>query len=573
MYILPGAIMLNMYHAIQVESGDMVLCQNDLEAVLISLDLSAQTMWRIKLNYFWALCYNACLVPVAAGVLYPVFRIALAPMLAGTAMALSSVSIVLSSLMLVRYRPPARQSGGSDAVSSEKSQNRGYRPPLDAIGGDSEETAATAGAEGDGESGKCNCPVSSAETYEFESRTWGAYLRKFLQGLSTFYLGSKRDASYYDEPLISNDLKKYLDEKAKAAEIAEEQKRQQRKEELERQRYKRLQAEIRAQVPSPPKAPGSVHSFSNLLKYKGPPSALKTRFFGKAGYQQLRESALHRQEVIKSCTVDDDDDDDDDDGGQRSGKKDKPHSRSYDKIGRLDSGNLSIVSEGEEGDDSWSITSSAGDLNSLLASRSDDNDFGSQGSLGAAGDAAAAVGGSGSGKELDTTYTKTLVGDIKGGVEGGGRPRRSSGGQVRSRNGTIMSMDTLSEEEEEREEEEDSDVMHIQDGTVQPQAVPSGEMDQEYYKYGGTECRAGAGAVIPESAGQKMGVSASSSDGSLYPHIPSGVLIGSSASTSTGSLTAGEGKGKGKGGMSSGCGCGKGNCKCGADCRCGIAKR
>lgn len=84
----------------------MVLCKNDLQALLIALDLSQQTMRRIQINYFWALCYNACLVPVAAGVLYPAYHFALAPMLAGMAMALSSVSIVVSSLWLARYQPP-----------------------------------------------------------------------------------------------------------------------------------------------------------------------------------------------------------------------------------------------------------------------------------------------------------------------------------------------------------------------------------------------------------------------------------------------------------------------------------
>jgi hypothetical protein len=84
----------------------MVLCKNDLHALLVALDLSKQTMTRIHMNYFWALSYNACLIPIAAGVLYPSYHFALAPMLAGAAMALSSVSIVLSSLLLVRYRPP-----------------------------------------------------------------------------------------------------------------------------------------------------------------------------------------------------------------------------------------------------------------------------------------------------------------------------------------------------------------------------------------------------------------------------------------------------------------------------------
>jgi len=77
------------YNILQVEAGDMVLCKNDLQALLIALDLSAQTMRRIQTNYFWALGYNALLVPVAAGVLFPAYQFALAPMLAGMAMAAS----------------------------------------------------------------------------------------------------------------------------------------------------------------------------------------------------------------------------------------------------------------------------------------------------------------------------------------------------------------------------------------------------------------------------------------------------------------------------------------------------
>lgn len=98
----------------------MVLCKNDLQALLVALDLSQQTMRRIQINYFWALCYNACLVPVAAGVLYPAYHFALAPMLAGMAMALSSVSIVVSSLWLARYQPPVLFSGNQIPAATGK---------------------------------------------------------------------------------------------------------------------------------------------------------------------------------------------------------------------------------------------------------------------------------------------------------------------------------------------------------------------------------------------------------------------------------------------------------------------
>jgi hypothetical protein len=129
----------------------MVLCKNDLHALLVALDLSRQTMTRIHANYFWALAYNACLIPVAAGVLYPAYHFALAPMLAGAAMALSSVSIVLSSLLLVRYQPPRT----FEAPSMHMSRHV--------------------------EEGECNCPASSAQELDVEeaspfAQAWTALL-------------------------------------------------------------------------------------------------------------------------------------------------------------------------------------------------------------------------------------------------------------------------------------------------------------------------------------------------------------------------------------------------------------
>ena len=67
--------------------------------------VAAATIRVIKENLVWAFGYNLILVPVAAGVLYPVAGILLSPVLAGAAMALSSVSVVLNSLRLKRFRP------------------------------------------------------------------------------------------------------------------------------------------------------------------------------------------------------------------------------------------------------------------------------------------------------------------------------------------------------------------------------------------------------------------------------------------------------------------------------------
>jgi hypothetical protein len=84
----------------------LVQVRSDLEDVIVALDLARATFRRIQVNYVWALAYNVLMVPVAAGVLYPAARIRLPPVLAGLAMAFSSVSVVCSSLMLSRYRRP-----------------------------------------------------------------------------------------------------------------------------------------------------------------------------------------------------------------------------------------------------------------------------------------------------------------------------------------------------------------------------------------------------------------------------------------------------------------------------------
>ena len=93
---------------VAIEAGEIVLIRDDLLDVVASIQLSRKVISRIKLNIFWAFAYNAGLVPVAAGVLYPVFGITFRPELAGLAMALSSVTVVSFSLLLKRYIPPAR---------------------------------------------------------------------------------------------------------------------------------------------------------------------------------------------------------------------------------------------------------------------------------------------------------------------------------------------------------------------------------------------------------------------------------------------------------------------------------
>ncbi|MCD7135835.1 copper-translocating P-type ATPase [Limosilactobacillus balticus] len=84
---------------IAIDSGGIVLVQNDLRGVVRALDISKKTFNRIKLNLFWALVYNVIGIPIAAG-LFAFVGFTLSPELAGLAMAFSSVSVVSSSLLL-----------------------------------------------------------------------------------------------------------------------------------------------------------------------------------------------------------------------------------------------------------------------------------------------------------------------------------------------------------------------------------------------------------------------------------------------------------------------------------------
>jgi Cu+-exporting ATPase len=89
---------------IAIESGGIVLVKDDLRDVARTLELSCYTMRKIKQNLFWAFFYNTVGIPIAAGVLYPFFGFLLNPIIAGAAMAFSSVSVVSNSLLMRRYR-------------------------------------------------------------------------------------------------------------------------------------------------------------------------------------------------------------------------------------------------------------------------------------------------------------------------------------------------------------------------------------------------------------------------------------------------------------------------------------
>jgi Cu+-exporting ATPase len=90
---------------IALEAGDVVLLKPDLQGVPEAILLARKTLRTIYLNFFWAYAYNALLIPVAAGALYPFTGLLLNPMLAALAMSLSSLFVVGNSLRLRAYNP------------------------------------------------------------------------------------------------------------------------------------------------------------------------------------------------------------------------------------------------------------------------------------------------------------------------------------------------------------------------------------------------------------------------------------------------------------------------------------
>ena len=90
---------------IAVESADVVLMNGSLTAVCKAVELSRATIRNIRQNLFWAFFYNTLGIPIAAGVLYPLFQIQLSPMIGAAAMSLSSVFVVTNALRLRFFRP------------------------------------------------------------------------------------------------------------------------------------------------------------------------------------------------------------------------------------------------------------------------------------------------------------------------------------------------------------------------------------------------------------------------------------------------------------------------------------
>ncbi|MFP4546293.1 MAG: HAD-IC family P-type ATPase, partial [Methanomassiliicoccales archaeon] len=114
---------------VAVETGDIVLMRDDPRDVVAALQLSQRTMSKIRQNLFWAFAYNTAGIPIAAGVLYPFIDVLLDPIIAATAMAMSSVSVVSNAALLKRYTPEIKREGSRaiDPVCGMKVDRRTCR--------------------------------------------------------------------------------------------------------------------------------------------------------------------------------------------------------------------------------------------------------------------------------------------------------------------------------------------------------------------------------------------------------------------------------------------------------------
>ena len=98
---------------IAIEAGDVVLMRDDLNGLITAIDLARRTRRTMLLNFLWAYGYNVALIPIAAGALYPINGFLLNPMLAASAMSVSSLFVLTNSLRLRRFQPA---SGGRPAA-------------------------------------------------------------------------------------------------------------------------------------------------------------------------------------------------------------------------------------------------------------------------------------------------------------------------------------------------------------------------------------------------------------------------------------------------------------------------
>ena len=105
---------------IAIDAADVVLMKNSLSDVVCAVKLSRATIKNIKLSLFWAFFYNVLGIPVAAGVLYPLWSITLSPMIGSAAMSASSVCVVSNALRLKRFKYKAQVETTKTNTTKEK---------------------------------------------------------------------------------------------------------------------------------------------------------------------------------------------------------------------------------------------------------------------------------------------------------------------------------------------------------------------------------------------------------------------------------------------------------------------
>jgi Cu+-exporting ATPase len=98
---------------VAIETGDVILMSGDLRGIVNAIALSRRTLRTIRNNFIWAYAYNVALIPVAAGVLFPLVGMLLSPMLAAAAMSVSSVFVVTNSLRLRQFQPDLVATGAA----------------------------------------------------------------------------------------------------------------------------------------------------------------------------------------------------------------------------------------------------------------------------------------------------------------------------------------------------------------------------------------------------------------------------------------------------------------------------